>query len=131
MRPAAPRPWRAATRAALLAVFVAASAAAVPAMAGEEATPPADRLAGWQTIPAIELADQAGGAGSFSVAVGDLLVNQSDIAATVGQTTTTNVNSGGIGNTTIAGLDGLSTVVFNTGSAVSTAISYQLNVVVK
>ena len=100
-------------------------------MAGEEATPPADRLAGWQTIPAIELADQAGGAGSFSVAVGDLLVNQSDIAATVGQTTTTNVNSGGIGNTTIAGLDGLSTVVFNTGSAVSTAISYQLNVVVK
>ena len=100
-------------------------------MAGEEATPPADRLAGWQTIPAFELADQAGGAGSFSVAVGDLLVNQSDIAATVGQTTITNVSAGSIGNTTIAGLDGLSTVVFNTGSAVSTAISYQLNVVVK
>ena len=63
--------------------------------------------------------------------MGDLLANRSDVAATVGQTAITNVNAGGIANNTIAGLDGLSTVVFNTGSAVSTAVNYQLNIVVK
>lgn len=112
----------------LLGILLAGSAN-TPLSAGDEAM--ADPFAGWERMAPSELARQAGGAASFSVAIGDLLVNHSDIAANVAQTTITNVTAGGIGGNAIGGLDGLSTIVFNTGSAVSTAISYQLNVVVK
>lgn len=124
------RPVRAAIGAALGGA-VLAGFLHVPVSAGERAVPATDLLAGWQTMADGDLADQTGGASTFSVEAGDLLVNQSDIAATVGQSTMTNVTAGGISNTTVAGLDGISTVVFNTGSAVSTAINYQLNVIVK
>ena len=120
---------RRAIRLVLGAALVTASSA--PASAGEAAAPPADRLAGWETMRAPELAEQAGGAASFSIAMGDLLLNRSEVTATVGQTAVTNVNAGAIANNAITGLDGLSTVVFNTGSAVSTAVNYQLNIVVK
>ena len=109
----------------LIAALIAASTLPLPAVAGEAA--PADPLAGWTAIAGAELAGEAGGAARPSFVAGDLLGNHSEIAATVGQTTLTDVSAGAIGNNAIGGLDGLSTVIFNTGSAGSTAVSYQLN----
>jgi hypothetical protein len=90
----------------------------------------------WAALASGELAAATGGAQSQDLPVadpfvGDLLANGGGVATSLAKVRLSNVSAGTVSGNTVAGLEGLSTVILNTGSAVNAAVSYQINVLVK
>ncbi|NJO55803.1 MAG: hypothetical protein HC834_04965 [Rhodospirillales bacterium] len=75
-----------------------------------------------------DLADQSGGALDLDISVGDVLYNNAEVSANVNAGAMHNVTSGQITGNNISGLDGMSTVMFNSGANV--AASFNTNVIV-
>lgn len=74
------------------------------------------------------LGDERGGINSVDIAIGDVAVNAAENDSIIQDTSVNNTNTGEIANNNIQDVDGISSVMFNTGNNVSFQSNIQVNV---
>jgi len=74
------------------------------------------------------LGDERGGINSLDISIGDVAVNAAENDSVIQDTSVNNTQTGEIANNNIQDVDGISSVMFNTGNNVSFQSNIQVNV---
>ena len=74
------------------------------------------------------LGEERGGINSLDISIGDVAVNAAENDSVIQDTSVNNTQTGEIANNNIQDVDGISSVMFNTGNNVSFQSNIQVNV---